>query len=86
MANEDNRMPWRISQFFYILAIILLIIALIAAVWYGAMTDEAVKAGGPHRTNIPSWFFLAAIALGVLAYVQQNYEYRPTDMMIKQFE
>lgn len=87
MTCGDNRMPWRLSQFFYILAIIILVIAIITAVWYGAMTDEAVKIGGSHRIKIPTWFFLGAIALGVLAFVQQNYEYTPTlDMLTKQLK
>ncbi len=82
MTCKDNRMPWRLSQFFYILAIIILIIAIIIAVWFGAMTDEAVKAGGVHRSNIPTWVFLSAIALGILAFVQQNYEHQSAGDML----
>ena len=86
MSLEDNRMTWRISQFYYILAIIILIIAVIAAIWYGSMSNEDVKAGGEHRTNIPTWFFLGAIALGILSFIQQNYEHGTTpDMLTKKF-
>ena len=67
-------MYWNISQFFYILAIIILIIAIILAIWYGTLSDETINAGSKHRINIPIWFFLGSISLGILAFVQQNYE------------
>lgn len=71
---DTNYMPWMFSTFFYIVAIILLIAAIICAAWFAVRCEDDVKKGGWHRLEGPTWLFLGAIAFGILAIVQQGYE------------
>ena len=71
---DTNYMPWMFSTFCYILAIILLIAAIASAAWYAVKCEDYVKKHGSHRLEIPTWLFMASIALGILAIVQQGYE------------
>ena len=71
---------WQLSYFFYVLAIIFLIIAIIVALWNGSRTltdlDEEQRAERIRQDNVTTWLFLLAIALAALAFVAQHYEDR----------
>jgi uncharacterized membrane protein len=71
--HDINYMPWTFSTFFYILAIIFLVLAVIYAIYHFVRCKDDKKRDR-QGSNIPTWLLLGAIALGVLAIIQQGYE------------
>ncbi len=76
---DYNYMPWTISNFFFFLSIIVLIVAILVAIWYFVTRDP-----DHDRWNLPMWLFLMSIALGIVALVQQgNEQHLSTDVITR---
>lgn len=65
---------WRISHILYFLAIIAVIIGIIVGIGVGSKNGVDLNENDQHNVTRANFFFLAAIALGVLAWLQMAYE------------
>ena len=79
--GKDDHTYWKVSYFFYWLAIITLIIAIVCAIWVASKDGATLTDNEKHTGNRANWLFLASISLGVLGFLAQQYEMR--HMMMK---